>query len=499
MSQGAFTMVNRQTVVVAILSCAVLLSACGGPEPEESARTSSSAEPSPVSEPSPTPSVTSPDLKPAIVISPVQSVELSQYSEFTHQEASPVGLPPAAMATAQDVLSAMTVPWVEEARAANDTQECLEGEQKCGFFSLTLEWLPCEYGLLCVKQTVGKAGIGMATGEGGVSVVRIDPQTGEDTSLIDVLGAARTADFLAALNEAATLIQKSNDAYFEESPPTYDVSSVPAWLPTPDGVRVWFPRYALGPGSLGIVEILMRETSEGYRGEPLPPSGEDLVSSFDGAYGFICESDTDYLPRLMNRFADPYAVSVLQRLLADFTESGDSPIYAGEVSGQYDAETRQAVKRWQSLMAIEVDGLVGPRTWGTLQYQTCWHEEIPETSQQPEGGSGIGDAGTDVVQVPLLVGLLNKDAQRTAGLAGLGFTARALGGDPSVAAQATNGCVIVAQDPLPGAVVSRGALVQAEMLCPNTGYAAPGAPQPWTGSGVGGYTGPPPPPAWTGR
>lgn len=489
-----------RAMVGALAATALVASACAGGDSEAQGPNVNAPSPSESSAVAPAPSQATSAIDPAIVITPPTTMNLDQYFEFSYQEASTVGLNPEAAAIADGVLTSMTQPWVTEAVAENETQECMEGETQCGYFSLALEWMPCEADLLCVKQTLGKTGIGMATGGDFVSVVRIKPETGKDTSLDDFLGNVRASDFLSALNETATLIQKANDSYFEESPPRYDLKTLPSWLPASDGIHVWFPKYEVGPGALGIVEIVMREDEAGFRGEPTPPGEEDLITSYDTAYAFICESETDYLPRLTNRFADPYAVSALQMLLGDLTLDRSSPIYIGAVNGQYDFKTREAVKQWQSLMNIEVDGLVGPRTWATIQYQTCWHEEeAPHSSSGSQGSQSNQGPGADVVQVPLLVGLMNKDAQSVASRAGLGFMARAQGGDPSIAAQVNNGCVIVAQDPAPGALVSRGATVQGLMICPSTGQNAPGVPPSWSGPNMGGYTGPPPPPAWTGR
>lgn len=54
------------------------------------------------------------------------------------------------------------------------------------------------------------------------------------------------------------------------------------------------------------------------------------------------------------------AVAMLQRILRD---SGFDP---GSVDGTFDADTTTAVKGFQNLMEIVVDGFVGGQTWTTL-------------------------------------------------------------------------------------------------------------------------------------
>jgi len=35
------------------------------------------------------------------------------------------------------------------------------------------------------------------------------------------------------------------------------LKDVQAWLPQPDGIHVWFDRYAVAPGSFGIVHVVV--------------------------------------------------------------------------------------------------------------------------------------------------------------------------------------------------------------------------------------------------
>lgn len=211
---------------------------------------------------------------PGIVIESQTRTDLSQYSEFIYDTASTVGLEPAAADSADSLLAALVDPWVKEAADENETQDCLPGETKCGYFSSTLTLLQCSDGLLCVQSNVAKAGIGMATGFANIEAVRIDPDSGRNISLREYLGDEDTSIFLSTLNESAELIQRINGFEFADESPNYSFLSIPAWLPLSDGIHVWFPKYELGPGYLGVVEVRLKQSGQGWDSWVMEESGE---------------------------------------------------------------------------------------------------------------------------------------------------------------------------------------------------------------------------------
>lgn len=250
-------LINGKTAALATVTI-FLVTACSESAPQPVEVNVTDAAPSPVVE---TPD---PVLDPGVVIQPAQTLDLDQYSEFSFQEASTVGLSSSRAIVADALLTEMTSPWVMEAKAENETQECLSGESKCGYFSLTLEWLKCESNLLCVLQRVEKTGIGMATGFSSVDAIRINPVSGKDETLEMHLGENESNEFLLVLNETATEIQRTYGFYDPDNPPNYMSSSVPAWLPLADGIHVWFPKYDVAPGALGIVEARFQPSTKGW-------------------------------------------------------------------------------------------------------------------------------------------------------------------------------------------------------------------------------------------
>jgi hypothetical protein len=73
-----------------------------------------------------------------------------------------------------------------------------------------------------------------------------------------VVPAAHQADLLAGINAAvkAKLAAEglANDPYWK---PQVTIKDVRAWLPQPDGIHVWFDKYAVAPGYFGIVHIVV--------------------------------------------------------------------------------------------------------------------------------------------------------------------------------------------------------------------------------------------------
>jgi peptidoglycan hydrolase-like protein with peptidoglycan-binding domain len=71
------------------------------------------------------------------------------------------------------------------------------------------------------------------------------------------------------------------------------------------------------------------------------------------------EEDMQGLPTL-EQGSNGGAVAMLQRILRD---SGFNP---GPINGVFGPTTDTAVRGWQGLMGIVVDGIVGDQTWTTL-------------------------------------------------------------------------------------------------------------------------------------
>jgi len=457
------------------------------------------------------------DVSVGVLITPAESLDLDQYGEFTFQSASAVGLAPNALEQANQELARMSEPWIAEAVAENETQECLEGEERCGFFSLSLNWLPCDENLLCVQQVIDKVGVGMAISAPEVSAVRLDPSTGSNVTLDAFLGPESLADFLAALNETTSLVQRLNDSFFEDSPPNYDEESMPAWIPENGGIKVWYPKYEVGPGFLGIVEARFLPTSNGWaswvtqEGEEIPilevsdgvdvPSGKQGVSPASDMVLVQVLSDLEWdLDPTWCRQVRLANGNPNWGVLDESSEAFDNPemcvlsdsfSYVGKVNGKWrvldyagsDVDTCTVMREGLSAEGMPENAIEDfISEWGCLSDDEFG--DIVDPSQEyeePPAESVQQQPTVDLVEVPQIVGLFNKDAERALGRAGLGSMIQPQIGDPSIAAQTSNQCVVTSQNPVAGSQAERGSTVMAQMQCPNTGYNAPAAPQPWSG------------------
>lgn len=91
---------------------------------------------------------------------------------------------------------------------------------------------------------------------------------------------------------------------------------------------------------------------------------------------WLCGRTVDSLPWLRSETSNPYAASVVQKILNSLGYN------SGPVDGVYGSVTQNAVKRFQAARGIAVDGKVGPQTWGSLQAVTCPAESSVPTSAE---------------------------------------------------------------------------------------------------------------------
>lgn len=68
-------------------------------------------------------------------------------------------------------------------------------------------------------------------------------------------------------------------------------------------------------------------------------------------------------------------VAFLQAALLSVGTLSGEEFYDGEITSVFDEETKQGVKQFQEYMGLEVDGIVGPMTLGTLEAMLSMDEE----------------------------------------------------------------------------------------------------------------------------
>jgi hypothetical protein len=295
--------------------------------------------------------VESPAVGASFTIEAHSLTDLSSFETFTYSTATTVGLTPAATVAADAAVAQMVDTAIEAATKANDVG-CEFPYSPCGIFIQELLPEPCSQGLLCLRQTISAAWPGAATGDEQTNTLILNATTGATVTLRDFLGAPQLPEFLNGANDAAKRWQVDHEFYDSADPPLLAEDDLAAWVPRAEGVHLWIPKYVIGSGADGVVDLDV----------PLPGSAAALPAA-----------------------PDP------------------------------------------------------------------------------------GQSAQDYVTVPNVVGLGNNDARRALMSAGLAVSISAINGDPSVAAQTNNGCIVISQSIAPDTQVPRNTNIQARMDCPSTG------------------------------
>lgn len=191
------------------------------------------------------------------------SLNVKKFKEFTYQTGQVVGLPAIAAKYASIAIASMVGKPVAFAKKANKGS-CLGKQKQCGYFVQTLTQDPCVDGFICVRQQWGLLAVGANSGQDVVNTLALGAQTGTAVGLATFVPAAQQKQFLASLNAAVTAQLKkeglAKDPFWK---PNLKMKDVTAWLPEPDGMHVWFDKYAVAPGYMGVVSVVV----------PLPSAG----------------------------------------------------------------------------------------------------------------------------------------------------------------------------------------------------------------------------------
>lgn len=266
---------------------------------------------------------------------------------------------------------------VSQWKAEDQTSECAQGEEQCGSFELNIEPVACKQ-YLCVSVVWGGAHVGAATGDEGQSTAVINITTGRAVDLEDVVGPSFTGPIKAAIRGW----QDSNGLARGDWPDSLE--GLAAWLPQSDGVHVFFEKYSIGPGAMGVPELVVP-----YPGKASAP--KPLVDVIEKATEWLCAGPVEGLPRLSQGSSDSYAVSALQTLLTMQGYFGED----GVIDGQFGPVTDRAVKNFQRDGGLTVDGLVGPQTWDSFVTFYCSQEPEGDVASPVKGGPVTSDVFPD--------------------------------------------------------------------------------------------------------
>jgi len=185
------------------------------------------------------------------------SPSVPRYQQFSYQTGTIPGLPTNVRKQVETQIQDMVQRAVTAARTPSRTT-CPVGSDPCGIFRQKLRTYTCSTGLLCITQEIGLLRPGMNSSQQWVDTLVLDAHTGEARSLKEFVPRAVMPAFLAATTGSVRSHLATDgiasDPFWNDP---IKRSQLRAWIPTRAGLRVWFDKYSAGPGSMGVVQVLV--------------------------------------------------------------------------------------------------------------------------------------------------------------------------------------------------------------------------------------------------
>ena len=180
-----------------------------------------------------------------------------RFQRFSYQDGSLAGLSADAARRATAAITATVDRGAAAAKRAN-RHTCLGNAERCAYFVQTLSQRRCESGFVCVLSVSGLLASGANSGQDWADTFALDGRTGRAASLSQVVPSSQQPAFVSGVNAAveSALAREGlgNDPFWK---PKIAFKDVRAWLPQSDGIHVWFDKYAVAPGYLGIVHVVV--------------------------------------------------------------------------------------------------------------------------------------------------------------------------------------------------------------------------------------------------
>jgi len=185
------------------------------------------------------------------------SPSVPRYQQFSYQTGTIPGLASNVREQVTTQIQDMVQRAVTAARTTSRTT-CPVGSDPCGIFRQKLRTYTCSTGLLCITQEVGLLRPGMNSSQQWVDTLVLDAHTGEARPLKEFVPRAAMPAFLAATTGSVRSHLATDgiasDPFWNDP---IKRSQLRAWIPTRAGLRVWFDKYSAGPGSMGVVQVLV--------------------------------------------------------------------------------------------------------------------------------------------------------------------------------------------------------------------------------------------------
>lgn len=183
--------------------------------------------------------------------------DVARFQRFSYQAGTLSGLRASAATRANTTIASAVDRAVHAARRTSGVA-CLGGSTECGYFVHEIRQRPCVAGVVCIRQQSAVLPVGANDGQDSVVTLALDSLTGRRVPLSRMVPASALPPFLADLNAAVRTRLAAgglgDDPYWDI---TLTRNDVHAWLPQPDGIHVWFDKFAVAPGSFGIVHVVV--------------------------------------------------------------------------------------------------------------------------------------------------------------------------------------------------------------------------------------------------
>ena len=182
----------------------------------------------------------------------------AHYTKFSYQTGKVSGIDPKAAKKINKTIAKDVHELVKPARH-DKGDACIAGVKRCGYFALQLAAPTCTAGNVCITEPGQSLPPGANTGSAWVNTAVFDAATGKLKAFEEFVSPKQEDAFFKAANAAVTtaLVKGGIDANDKTWKPDLSLKRIYAWTPQPDGMRVYFNKYDVAPGSFGVVEILV--------------------------------------------------------------------------------------------------------------------------------------------------------------------------------------------------------------------------------------------------
>lgn len=179
------------------------------------------------------------------------------FTKFSYQTGKVRGINESAAAKINKVITENVNSTMLAAKKAKNGK-CPMGLKNCGYFIQTLKAPACQTGNVCITAPASLLPPGANTGDSWVNTAVFDVTTGATKQLQAFVATNQEVKFLAAVNAGVTTqLAKggiTNDPLWK---PDVKMKDVYAWIPTPDGIHIYFSKYDVAPGTFGVVNVLV--------------------------------------------------------------------------------------------------------------------------------------------------------------------------------------------------------------------------------------------------